>query len=850
MKKTLILIALIMGISCLFGCNGCKKTPEVEDNPEQILVEGKETYLTVKQGEYSYDITVDEMYINLRNEIGFSTVVNWADKTILQNFSKRDLYKKVSKTPDDFIELDDTPYWNLVTDEEIIEDMIDEYFNGNTSGYTEEQVMAILQDNYLEEVYAHGFRKFDDLKEYHHLKLAKYRCAADYYQILREADPYTEGQKKTFYNENYLVDFWGIIIPFNSYLEAENTLKQLGYRIYSKDAENPTDTNKWINIATGNEATETEIIQVMIELYNKTKITKSDAQTAVEITEGKEYSLVDGKYVFATENKDSILYHLGKNIKSSNSALYTLMKGLSSLEEDSESKNWYTPKIQLMDETNYLVLCIAKEEPASYEEVKEDIIYEMAVNDLVEDEVNEYMAYIRWLNNLVIYDGNVRYQYNNTFENKVTEVSTNHELYVAIMDITSKENGSALVGMYTKEQMFLDMDYAYGPYVAIELVNYHNFLFDPKYNNVYDLRTDTKNESDRILDEAAWELVVNDVVLEKENFLSGDYTMYGYPSGYGWENFIGEVYGVRTEKELALLYLRRDLMNTYINSISDLSGVTEDSNLWKYFEKKMQEIADLYFKVTGWGLIITYEGTNGGGTHPSTWTAEQKALAQEFYQELMQYIEIDTAKYKESIDALIYAYSVAPYLLGENQTPENSTFSGINMSKYKTAGLKLYSIDFGDFTAGTFSAAIDEAAKEIWDENPTSEEVTLYGTSSSPKYIETGDGYYIYINIKCHDLNRIGENQERIIPNLSEIQLYLSDEETELLSTSQKQVIQAIYIPLSAEIGTMYSVARNLYNEQKDYDFTFRYQTYDLTTYLKVLEIVIEQVESELIYTK
>ena len=418
------------------------------------------------------------------------------------------------------------------------------------------------------------------------------------------------------------------------------------------------------------------------------------------------------------------------------------------------------------------------------------------------------------------------------------------------MDITSKENGSALIGMYTKEQMFLDMDYTYGPYVAIELVNYHNFLFDPKYNNVYDLRTDTKNESDRILDEAAWELVVNDVVLEKENFLGGDYTMYGYPSGYGWENFMGEVYGVRTEKELALLYLRRDLMNTYINSISDLSGVTEDSNLWKYFEKKMQEIADLYFKVTGWGLIVTYEGANGGGTHPSTWTVEQKALAQEFYQELMQYIEIDTAKYKESIDALIYAYSVAPYLLGENQTPENSTFSGINMSKYKTAGLKLYSIDFGDFTAGTFSAAIDEAAKEIWDENPTSEEVTLYGTSSSPKYIEDGDGYYIYINIKCHDLNRIGENQERIIPNLSEIQLYLSDEETELLSVPQKQVIQAIYIPLSAEIGTMYSVARNLYNEQKDYDFIFRYQTYDMETYLKVLEIVIEQVESELIYTK
>ena len=72
MKKTLLLIALILGVSCIFGCYGCKKAPEIEDDPEQILAEGKETYLTVKQGEYSYNITVDEMYINLRNEIGFS----------------------------------------------------------------------------------------------------------------------------------------------------------------------------------------------------------------------------------------------------------------------------------------------------------------------------------------------------------------------------------------------------------------------------------------------------------------------------------------------------------------------------------------------------------------------------------------------------------------------------------------------------------------------------------------------------------------------------------------------------------------------------------------------------------
>ncbi|HKM29290.1 MAG TPA: hypothetical protein VJZ51_00850 [Bacilli bacterium] len=851
MKKTLLLIALILGLSCFLGCDGCKKTPQEEADPEQILVEGKETYLTVKQGEYSYNITVDEMYINLRNEIGFNTVLNWADKTIVQNFSKRDLYKKLSKTPEEFLDVDDTAYWDLVTEEDIIEDMIAYYFNGNTAGYTDNQVLEILQENYVAESYANGYRNFEDLKGYHHLKLAKYLCITDYYQVLKLADPYTEGQKKAFYNENYLANFWGIIIPFNSYLEVENTLKELGYTISPKNEDDELDFNKWINNETGDVATSTEVVQTLIRLYNETMVKKNDAQGVAEITEGKDYSLVEGKYVFQTANKESILYHLGKNINAANSDLYILMNSLSSLVDSDElNANWYTPRIQFLNDNYYLFLNIAKESPKTYEEAKGDIVAEMIANALNEEEVNKLMAYLRWYNNLVIYDGFIKNLYNNIFEKKVTEAAINHDTYVAILDIKSKQDGSPLIGMYTKKQIFSDMDYRYGPYVALELVNYHNFLFDPKYNNVYDLRLVTKKDEERILNENSWEWVVEDVVLEKANFINGDYTMYGYPSNYGWGNFIGEVYGVRTEKDLALLYLRRDLMDTYINSVSDLTGVNEESSLWEYFSKKMQSIAEQYFKAKGWGLIITYKGADGNGTNPSTWTTEQKALAQEFYRELMEYLEIDIANYDENVDALIYAYSIAPYLLGDNQNPENAVFSGINMAKYKTAGLKLYSIDLGEFSNGKHGVEIDAAAKEIWDKNPASEEPTLYGTSSAPLYIANNDGYYIYISVKCFDLDRIGEDKDRIIPSLGEIQLYLSDEETELLNSEQKQVIQNIYIPLAAELGTMFNVARTLYKEQLDYEFTFRYNTYDLAAYLKVLAINIEQVEAQLIYTK
>ena len=834
------------------GCDGCKPTPEIEDNPEQILAEGQETYMTVKQGTLSYDITVDEMYINLRNQAGIDAVINWSDKTILKNFSKRDLYKKLSKTSEEFLDISDITYWDQVTDEEIIDDMIAYYFTDGTANYTDEEVMEILQKNYLLDSYSHGYRKFDDLIEYHHLKLAKYKCVTDYYTLLKQADPFTEGEKKTFYKENYLSSFWSIIIPFNSYLEIENTLAQLGYTISPADSSVEGDYNKWINDETGNVAATKEITQVFIDLYNKTMVKKADAQTVLEIEEGTDYNIVDDKIVFNTEDTSSQLYYTGKELTQLSSDLSTYINTMSSYTTDNsvENASWYTPRVQVFNDVNYLILNIKEIEPITYEEAKEGIVSEMVMEDLTDGEIDEEMAYIRWLHNLVIYDGYIQYSYNNLFDKKVTEAARNHETYVAVMDITDKNDNSALIGMYTKEQMFLDLDYSYGPYVAIELVNYHNFLYDLNINNVYDLQMKTDDDSKRVLNEDVWEAMVSDVALEKDNFLSDDYTQYGYPASYGWENFLMEAYGVRTEKELALLYLRRDLMNTYINNTSDLTGVSEDSDLWRYFKEKMQEIADTYFKVDAWTVLITYEGADERGTDPSTWTDEQKALVEEFYLEILKYIEINPANYEENINALIYAYNIAPYLLGDETSPANSSFAGIEMSKYKTAGIKIYSIDLDVFAGGTYGEEIDAAAKYIWDKNPESEEPEIYGTSEDPKYIKSEDGYQIYINIKCYDMTRIGDEGERIIPTLEEIQLYLADEDTTLLTEDEMTVIDDIYVPLSAELGTIYNVARTFYKDQLNYEFTFRYDTYTLQEYLNVLEISIYQAESYLIYTK
>lgn len=844
-RKLLFLLLIIVSVFVVSGC-GKKETPELPSTPLKILPNGTSNYMTVKKDGVSYSVSVDEMYVKLRNDVGFASVIEWADKTIVKSFSKRDLYKKLSSGTSDFSDIDDTPYWDLVTEDEIINDMIVAYFKGDVGSQTREELINILKTTYLEEVYNQGYRTFDDLLDFFHLRRAKYKCVADYYEIYKQADPYTEGQKKTFYKENYFNDFSMILLPFNSYNEAEGTLKQLGFTISAKNVEEENDYDKWIVTATQKEATANEVAKAFIDLYNGTMFKKIDAQTVSKLEEGKQYSVVNGNIVFNTEEYPEVFDYSGRDLNSISADLYSSINSMSTYTNQTGT-TWYSPRIRTINDNVYLILNIDKDLCQTYEEVKDNLPAQMRSSDLTDDEVGIQMAYIRYLNELVIYDGSIKYSYNNTFGYKVTEDAIYHDTYVAVLDIEDK-NGSRLNSQYTKEAMFKDMDYAYGPYISSEIVNYYNFLYDSKYNNVFDLTMDTINDKDRILNKVTWDFMVSDVEAEKKTFLNDEYYMYGYPASYGWENFMAEQYGVLSERDLALLYLRRSLMQEYIDSTSDLKGVSEDSQLWKYFKESMKDIADSYYKVDANTITLTYAGSNGVNSSPETWTTEQKALIEEFYKEILKILEADPEKLVESLEAITYAYNNAPYLLGDLQDA-NSVYLGVNMSKYKTAGIKLYNTDLETFVNGANGISIDKVAKEIWDLDPTSETPVLYGTSKNPKYIVNSEGYIVYVNEKCFDMTRL-DDTGRNVPTLQEIQLYIADPTSDAITMELFTVIGDIYTPLSAELGTVYYIARDLYKAQANYEIIFSKANFTINEYQKVLQMSIAEAESNLNYTK
>ncbi len=115
------------------------------------------------------------------------------------------------------------------------------------------------------------------------------------------------------------------------------------------------------------------------------------------------------------------------------------------------------------------------------------------------------MSILRTKLDLVVYDQILQTAY------------TNKYLVGSIPEVTI-DNGDILASFMsktlTKDEYFNIMDTRFGPYVAGELINYYNVLYDKEINKVYDL-TKVGPEGDRILDKSAWNSVLEEVAREK-----------------------------------------------------------------------------------------------------------------------------------------------------------------------------------------------------------------------------------------------------------------------------------------------------------------------------------------------
>lgn len=828
MKKLLLLMLIMLSIFGI-GCS-CNDEPPVILPPAES---SEEIYMTVKQGNLSYNISKEEMYLNLKNTIGLSTVIDWADKEIVQTKGKLGLYEVLFGSTEGFEELDNTPYWDLVTEEEILAEQNKDKYPLGKENYAAEE-LAEVEKEYENKFYPYGYRTEESIKDFYRFQIAKEKLAKDYQELYRNGEDYGQGDYQTYYKNNYFNTYNMIVLPFESQSTYTKTLKELNIKVEVNQAEG---YSKWVKNDTGEDLTVEEIIAAYIAIYNNSGLFKDSVSKNSEINEGDEYTIVDGKYQFNLKN-EGLLYYPSEKVKLLEEDLLSYINNSMkpySVESTIDSPVWYYASGIEIDKVHYTVLLLSTEAKKSYEDAKAEIKEELAKLELTEEFTNGVFSTLRSSFNLVIYDKSLQNQYINQY------------LMGSIPEF-DMDNGDIVLAFdektLTKNQFFDIMDKSFGPYIASELVNYYNTLYDKNINKVYDL-TIEGDEEDRIIDKKYWSFVLETVAMEKADFESGLYTQYGYPSGYGWENFLKEIYNVKNERELAYHYLRENILYDYLTGLYSLANYEENSLYWKKFQSMMQTLADEYFNATGFHFVLTIFDENNVYASPSTWTKEQTELIKEFYGLIVEYLDKNSGNYEEAVKLLEFSFNDAPYLVGENKTGE--LFDGsIDLSKYKTAGIRLYYEDLGTFTFIDLNQGLTKAAKELWDLNPTSDTPQVYGrTSDGYKYITSENGYHIYFNIRNNDMNR---HEDRNVPTLEEIKLWIANPETEELTDKQKYMITNYYETIYVDLIGIYNAARLFYVEQSNYELIFETDNYTSDEYQKVLAITLRETEEQVNY--
>lgn len=817
MKKILLVLIMVLGLAVMTGCGG-EKYPEIS-NPN-------EPYFTAKEGEYTYSVTNQEVYEELKTRVGTNLLLDLIDTDLLKATNKGN-----------------KSYWDSVSEEKITEKIEEEIFPKGTEDLTTEEIEEARTEFYDKMFIQYGFNSEAEVRDYYRLTLAKRLYAADHiFDDAEEEDEkdFTEKQYQDYYKNNYKKGYYAIVVAYETLNLVNQALETWGRKI---------DKGVWTTLD-GTPLSETEIVQTFINLYNSANSYKVEnyPEASYLLNEGEEYNIVNGQVVFDLEKLD-VLYYTHDEINSYEPAIQKRLAD--NLDSYGTGPNFYQ-KNPLSNSTGsryYLVMEIAEKEAPTFEDVKAEIKEKLTEGKLSSTFISTKIAELRAKNNLVIYDKVIEERYINQISNFDVEYKK-----------TKKLNGNLVaktdVKEYSTDDLFKVMSVGYGLTLTVTKIEYLRLLHNPKFNTIYSMDESLK-EADRILDEDQYTAIKKEIEDEKAAFEAGEYKDYGYPASYGWKNFIKDRYGVETEKDVFNQLLYNRVKDAYGKNLGKITSA--DSELAAFYTSQMEKRVAEYFKVKGVQLVIEVLDENGSKVNPEKWTTTQKEYAELFYKEVLEYLSAELKEgetYQERLQAIVSAHLKAPRF--KAGIPQNSAsqpldqkfyvFEGIEISKYKTAGLSVRFADLGTFTNGTKAEALEKAAKEIWDNNPDSKEAVIYGSDNLEDipYIVTEEGYHVYVNLETTPLAEWDEG--KVIPTIEQIIAYEKDASNSALTSKIKTAITTYYKPIYDELIGSYNVLYNIQKEIKELDVSFSHDHFDVAAFDRFLDLQIEKSRNQLKY--
>lgn len=281
----------------------------------------------------------------------------------------------------------------------------------------------------------------------------------------------------------------------------------------------------------------------------------------------------------------------------------------------------------------------------------------------------------------------------------------------------------------------------------------------------------------------------------KISFSNGGFAEYGYDASYGWKNFIKDYFAtyygfdVESNDDLRLYFIYED---TVKNITEDLIKTSEElyNNIYLPY---MQKAYNDYFSLDAFHFLISVSDNEGNMLDPEeedTWTAEQKAAAEELYSQVLTILKkTPSSKQAQVLQDIADAFEAAPkFVAGVEQTTEaqqehvknnpiydvtndagevlgsvlefTASFKGItiNVSEYKTLGLEVTYQDLGNVTAGEMVERFEDAMKKMWrtvhiqesglQNGESVSTVKFYDDFANGEFLVTEFGYHVVVATK------------------------------------------------------------------------------------------------------
>ncbi len=865
LKKTLpLLIILLLIIGIAITCTSIKRT---KDNP--VFSDKDAVYLTASEDNNTYTVNKGEVYDDLKESVGLSTLINEVNKVLLKE------------------------YYNKVTDEDVQEEFDKGMFPDGKDDLTEEEIKEAEEEFYDTMFSSLGLNTEEEIKDYYRLNLAKKAYARE--QLAKEIEEqdekaeedsdkfFKESDYSTYYNANYQQEFWAIIVPFTTEAQAKNALAQLGISIHKRQSGVEGDFDHWVWKAEkveGEEPAEEvaltakEVVKAMIDMYNTVYAYKLPEypNERIVLNEGKQYSFDEFvNYEFNTTLSEedetlNVLHYTYTELSNYQSSILNSMRNTwvaytAESEADSSAK-WFTvnPVSYNSGSLYCFVLKIAEEQPQELDSVRSEIFDALVDQKLTTAYIEEKMGNLRKEKKLVIYDTDIESAY-------ISSMST-YKVDVKKTKASSKDKIASFEGgEVSVNDLFELMDAKYGASAAISILNYKRLMINKEYNEVYDF-LGTGKEKDKWLDTDRYNELKDELAQEKLSFTAGYYASLGYdPSTMSWTDFLASVYGETDENLVLVRKLYSDILSDIQTSYGDLKDADEDSELWKFYSENMQKMVDEYFNVKGVHLLICVyndpkDATSSSSTqiNPEEWTEEQITLAKELHNQIITYLENTQGTIQEKMQAIATAFSTGlRFLPTLEQNVEAQpviegvkyVFDNIEVAKFRSAGLSVIYQDLGSFTNGKMVEAFNDVVKGIWDENPTSESMVIY-----KDYLQTEFGFHIYANLSSTAITEWTNDEEGdkevkgVLPTLEYIKKYIEDSSDEDLTTSIKTAITTYYTPIYNELTGSNNLYIHEYQAIQKLNVNLQGANYSSEIWNKVLTKAIESWSENFKYVK